>query len=144
MIKKEAIIIDLDGTLANCDHRRHLVEGEKRDWDRFFSLMWKDTANYIVWEFTQNPYATVLIVSGRPNKYRRTTVKWLKDNNITYNRLFMRKNGDYRKDDVVKQEIYDTKIKDKYDIKFAIDDREDIAEVWNRNGIPVLLFKLAK
>jgi hypothetical protein len=56
----------------------------------------------------------------------------------------MRKTGDKRKDAIVKQEIYDTKIKDKYEILYAIDDREDIAEVWNRNGIPVLLFKPGK
>jgi len=27
-----AIIVDLDGTLCDCNHRRHFVEGGNKDW----------------------------------------------------------------------------------------------------------------
>jgi phosphoglycolate phosphatase-like HAD superfamily hydrolase len=46
------IIFDLDGTLANIDHRRHLVEGPQKDWDAFFKACDKDIPNtQIVWLF---------------------------------------------------------------------------------------------
>lgn len=33
-------IIDIDGTLADCRHRlHHVLPGQKRDWDAFFSKM---------------------------------------------------------------------------------------------------------
>lgn len=39
------ILIDLDGTLANCDHRRHFVEGTKKNWSDFYQNMAFDTVN---------------------------------------------------------------------------------------------------
>jgi histidinol phosphatase-like enzyme len=35
-----AIIVDLDGTLASCEHRRHYVE--KKDWLSFYENMGHD------------------------------------------------------------------------------------------------------
>lgn len=35
----KAIIVDLDGTLANCEHRRHFLETKPKDWKSFHGLV---------------------------------------------------------------------------------------------------------
>jgi hypothetical protein len=52
----------------------------------------------------------------------------------------MRKTGDKRQDAIVKQEIYDTKIKGKYNILAVFDDRPQVCRMWHQNGLP--LFKV--
>ena len=41
-------IFDIDGTLMNIDHRRHYVEGDKKDWKSFVDNIKHDTPNYPV------------------------------------------------------------------------------------------------
>ena len=40
-----AVICDIDGTLADVQHRLHHLEGDPKDWDGFFAEM----RAYIVW-----------------------------------------------------------------------------------------------
>lgn len=37
------IIVDIDGTIADCRHRRKFLEGEVKDWQEFFAAMSHDT-----------------------------------------------------------------------------------------------------
>lgn len=55
-------------------------------------------------------------------------------NNIYYDDLYMRKDGDQRKDNVIKQEIL-KHIKEKYEISFAFDDRKSVVDMWRENGV---------
>ncbi len=145
---KKAIIIDIDGTLANIDHRRKYVVQTPKNWTKFNGLMSEDTVNdwcdKIIDAFTGYYQAyplegfTVIIVTGRMEDYIEVTETWLEKNDINYDFLYMRKSNDYRDDDIIKQEIYNKYIKDKYDILFAIDDRQRIVDMWRRNGITCL------
>ncbi len=47
--------------------------------------------------------------------------------------LFMRKSGAYRKDFIVKKEIFSEQIKDKYFIRFCIDDRNQVVDMWRKD-----------
>ena len=38
-------IFDIDGTLMDIDHRRHYVEGDKKDWKSFVDNIKHDTPN---------------------------------------------------------------------------------------------------
>ena len=42
----------------------------------------------------------------------------------------MRKNNDFRGDEIIKKEIYIEKIKDKYNILFVLDDRQKVVNMW--------------
>lgn len=55
--------------------------------------------------------------------------------------LMMRDNEDYRKDDIVKEE-HVKNIKKDYDVLFAIDDRMNNCEMFERNGIKALFCKV--
>ncbi len=50
----------------------------------------------------------------------------------------MRRSGDKRPDTEVKQQIYDTYFKDKYNIAYVIDDRPSVIQMWRSNGLEVI------
>ena len=137
---QKAIICDIDGTLANVEHRRHFVEDKKNaDWDAFNAEMGKDTINEWCKELLKIFYANgyeVLLVSGRPFEYTYETIFWLDKNEVQYSELFLReKKNDHRKDTIVKTEIYNNKIKGNYDILFVVDDRASVVANWRDLGL---------
>ena len=51
----------------------------------------------------------------------------------------MRLTGDFRKDSIVKREIYETHVQDNYFIEFVIDDRQQVVDMWrNECKLPCL------
>ena len=146
-----AIICDLDGTLAECEHRVHHVQkvdgnGLKKrpDWGAFYAGVRDDTVNGAVLSVLDrfmaygNPRLEIIFCSGRPEQCREDTQWWL--GNVAHlfwddYTLFMRPDGDFRADNIVKQEIYDTHIKGKYDVLFVMDDRQQVVDMWRRNGL---------
>jgi len=50
----------------------------------------------------------------------------------------MRATGDNRKDSIVKKEIYEGIIKPVFDVKFVLDDRNQVVEMWRSLGLTVL------
>jgi len=148
---QKAIIIDLDGTLYNCEARRaKYLSGDKKNFDLFNAEHVNDRPNEWCAELINCIQAAqcegrcdakIIYVSGRDNSHYESTANWITDN-TTYHWdepwILMRKPGDYRSDVEIKQEIYDIHIKDKYDVLFAIDDRQCIVDMWRRNGIVCL------
>lgn len=124
--KMKAIIVDIDGTLANISARRIHVEGSHKDWKSFNAKVHTDILNVWCRDIMQRMQKDfkILLVTGREESLREATLKWLEENDVPFDDLHMRKLKDYRKDDIVKLEIYEKKIKSKYEIFFVIDDRE--------------------
>ena len=132
----KAVIFDIDGTLAdNSERQKYLSELR---WDMFFNEMGNDYPVKEVLELynliKNSQQYKMIIVSGRPEKYKKLTEQWLTWNNIYYDDLYMRKDGDQRKDNVIKQEIL-KHIKEKYEISFAFDDRKSVVDMWRENGV---------
>tara|TARA_R110002020_G_scaffold171656_2_gene361679 strand:- start:747 stop:1235 length:489 start_codon:yes stop_codon:yes gene_type:complete len=131
------IICDLDGTLCNCEHRLQLAE-EKR-WDEFNEgciddLVYEDVANIV--RNLKEPEVQIYLVSGRTDNFKKQTEDWLVLNDIPYDRLYMRKEGDHRSDHIVKLEVL-MKIK-KSDIWFVLEDRTSVVEMWRKQGLTCL------
>jgi hypothetical protein len=59
-------------------------------------------------------------------------------NDETVFHLYMRPEGDMRKDAIVKLEIFDNEIRDNYDVQFALDDRNQVVEAYRSIGLTVL------
>jgi predicted kinase len=131
--KGNTIIVDLDGTYAHrCD----------RQWFDY-SKVDQDTVDVTV-DGIVNAYAkmgyTILIVSGREGTAEclSKTHAWLKNHNVPFYDLMMRKEGDYRRDSIVKEEIYNKYIKDKFDVEFVLDDRQAVVDKWRELGLKCL------
>lgn len=137
MTYTRAVIFDLDGTLANCEHRRHFVTSdEKKNWEAFYENMVHDSLNFPVYELYRSlPYLQRIIVTGRPNQYREQTARWLAKHYIEFDRLLMRGDGDFRQDYIIKEEILKEMILPHYEVLFAVDDRKQVVDMWRANGI---------
>lgn len=127
-----AIICDLDGTLAIINHRNPFDA----------SNCMYDGLNEPIAEIVKNYHAQgtkILLVSGRTETYKPQTIQWLEKHNIPYEKLMMRRARDMRKDSIIKQEIVDTQIKDKYFVRFVLDDRNQVVDMWRNDiGFPCL------
>jgi len=123
------IICDIDGTLA--------LFGDANPYERDFL---QDKPNMRIYELLNRikEDRTIFLVSGRMEKNREVTIQWLKQNDIPYDYLFMRKTDDVRKDIVIKKEIYETEIKDKYNVLFVLDDRNQVVDFWRSEGLTCL------
>ena len=154
-MKTKAIICDLDGTLADCSHRLHHIQGEKKDWKSFNALVAGDTVNDWCREIVLSLAGkyTILFTTGRMGtpKTRQETIEWIQRNVFPGDvfcgwklfffcdwLLFARPAKDYRPDWEVKQEMYLKEIKRKYDILFCIDDRQQVVDMWRKNGLVCL------
>jgi hypothetical protein len=110
------------------------------NWVSFFENMNADAPNPLVKEILNmiKPHVEVIILSARPDSYRYQTEWWLEEHQVWYDHLMMRYAGDSRKDEIVKEEILINQILPFYDLRFVIDDRPQVIEMWKRNGIPVI------
>ncbi len=122
-------IVDIDGTLA-INHTRNPFA-----WDK----VGEDALNPNVAEMVEKlgRDSTIIIFSGRSSVCRDLTVGWLKQYNINYKDLFMRPAEDQRADDVLKSELYDQNIRDRYNVLGVIDDRPKVCRMWRRLGLSV-------
>lgn len=139
--KKQAVCFDADGTMSDPTHRRHFVRSDaKKDWKGFFEGMKDDPVHHWCRAIANSmfPHYEVLIVSARPDNYRELTEQWLKDKTVSYDKLLMRKAGDYRPDTITKEQIFEFEIKPYYDILFVIDDRKNVIDQWRKMGVVCL------
>jgi predicted kinase len=137
--KKVAIAVDIDGTLANLDHRLHYVKGEgKKDWGSFFRTVGEDGVYEDVAELVrqQSDHCDIILCSGRTeDQTREATIVWLEKYCIPYNKLIMRPAMNYKRDDITKAMLYRYEIKPYYDIKFILDDRQTVVDKWRSMGL---------
>lgn len=137
-MKLKAIIIDIDGTLADCSHRRHLAQN--KNWKEFFDRSGDDDLNhwcFVIMQHLKVRYE-IILCTGRSEDYRLLTQTWLTQHGVPYKKLFMRKSKDYREDCVIKKEIYKNEIEPEYDVVFCVDDRQQVVDMWRAEGLVCL------
>lgn len=137
-------IFDLDGTLALCEHRQHLVRQKHPDWNAFFDACVDDTPNLPV-VYTMHKLslmADVEIWSGRSARVRPQTERWLRDHSVVINletnvtRLRMRDEGDFKPDELLKYEwLMSLSDHDRRRLVAVFDDRDKVVQMWRENGV---------
>lgn len=139
----EAIIFDVDGTLCDVRSVRHHVERPsdtlrfRPNFNRFHSESIYCPAHEQVVRLLNRAREAgyvILVVTGREEKWSFLTSTWLSEWSISYDELIMRPARDNRSDAIVKAEI-EREISKRFNARLAVDDREDIIEVWQRAGI---------
>jgi acid phosphatase class B len=133
-IKPQAIICDVDGTVA-------LMHGNRTpfEWDKVSTDKPNQWVIDLIVSYHNGTGCKVFFLSGRSDECMDDTHKWLLDNVDVPFDLFMRPLGQlYEKDAKVKYEIYTELIKPQYDVQFVIDDRQQVVDMWrNVAGLPV-------
>jgi predicted kinase len=141
----KAIIVDLDGTLA---YKENFVPDPRGYYD--YSRVYEDLVNvpinkildafYFKWN-AGGEKTQIIFMSGREDYCMEDTKRWLKDKagipRDTYE-IYMRKTKDFRKDCIVKKELFDQHVKDKYYVEFILDDRNSVVQMWRDLGLTCL------
>ena len=142
------LVVDLDGTIADCTHRLHLINGDgDKDWLGFYNAC-KDDAPIqpminMVRALNERHYSFI-VVTGRSELAREQTMEWLSANNLwDYTELLMRPEGDYREDGVVKLELLNNFVAmslngNKGAIEFILDDKDSVVNAYRGAGYRVL------
>lgn len=129
--KWDAIIVDVDGTLADMGNR-HPYE-----WDKVGNDQVRTHIKELVNIYMKADYK-VIILTGRDGSCYRGTLSWLQNNGIGFDKLYSRAAEDCRKDFIVKKEIYNKYILPYYNVRLIVDDRPQVIREWRRLGLPVI------
>lgn len=137
-----AMICDMDGSLCDVEPIRHYVSGDRRDFRAFHEASRFMSPRPIVDAMVRNAHnlgLAVVIVTARDARFERATRDFLVRHGLPFDALFMRPWGDLRRDTEVKRDIYSDILMAGFTPVHAIDDRADIAEVWESFGVPTTL-----
>ena len=132
------IIFDIDGTLADPKDRLHFLK--KKDWNSFYNDCLDDApihnVIYLLQELKKNHH--IIIFTGRPEQIKDKTLLWLKANNISFDEIYFRKDGDYRPDYEIKEEMLKNLNRS---IWFDVDNRKQVVDMFRKNNILCLQCK---
>ncbi len=139
-MKQPAIIVDVNGTLGDCTNRMQFLNAEPRDWEGFFRHMMVDTPVDFVHRFCNaqrnEPFwCEVILTTGAPERYRDLMEKWLEQNQVQYDHLYMRGNHEYIKGYVWKKKLYLDELRHKFDVVCILEDKEECANMYRELGL---------
>lgn len=127
MNKPQAIIVDVDGTLA--------LMGDRSPYD--WSRVGEDKPNEVIVELViqLSKRYKIIIVSGRDGSCFAATLGWLRTYCVPYEKFLIRTVGNNEKDSIVKERIYRKEIEPFYDVQFVLDDRDQVVKMWRSLGL---------
>ena len=137
-------IFDIDGTIA---HSLHFITQKSKDWASFFAACGEDKPIEDVLQLMHmisEAGNTIILVTGRSTECEQATLKWLHNYDVPFATIYMRKEGDYREDSVVKGELLDEILDDWREDKIAgvFEDRQQVVDMYRSRGLRV--YQVAK
>jgi len=150
----DVVIMDVDGTLANADHRLHLLPANRciqkdgaegrlhvdRAWREFLDAAVDDAPNPEIVALSNAMFdrALIFVVTGRDARDEAMTRNWLRDAGVMVDRLYMRPMGDRRCDTDIKREILGQIRAEGFNVLFAVEDRKRVTAMWRESGVRCL------
>lgn len=138
------IIVDIDGTIAHIENKYRSHYDTNCGSDLFDDLVFN-----MAFGLSKEYEADIIFLTGRTSKSWQSTRQWLDKHigeytkyNLELNngyQLYCRHHGDYRKDAIIKRELYDTFISNRYsDVLCVFDDRPSVIDMWHDLGLKVI------
>lgn len=133
--KQNAIIVDLDGTLAIFEGIRNGLDFTDVTNDKVNKPIKKILLMYKKYESK----GKIIIISGRPNTkiVYNQTLFWLKKNKIPFDYLYL-VDRDGIPDAENKKYFYEKNIANKYNIEFILEDRNNVVSMWRKLNLTCL------
>jgi len=126
-----AVLVDIDGTVA--------LIGDRSPYD--WLKVGFDSPNPAVIGAVRAMHAAgnaVVFCSGRDEEARAETGAWLDlFVGVPYEGLFLRPAGDNRQDALVKREMFESEIRDRWRVVGVFDDRRQVVRMWRELGLTV-------
>lgn len=141
MTKTPCAIFDIDGTLAEFDANRlgHLVHGTDKHWAAFHDAMAETAVIEPVARVMRHLHAAgerIVLCSGRPRGWQSATEAWLTQNNLPFDAIYLRRDGDDDlSDPVVKHILLEEMRGDGFAPWIVFDDRTSVVEFWRSEGL---------
>ncbi|MHA6793286.1 phosphatase domain-containing protein [Pseudonocardia bannensis] len=133
-------VFDIDGVLADVSHRLHHLRDRPQRWERFFSSADRDP---LLEEGAARLRAALLdhdvvYLTGRPERNRRLTERWLSRHGLPTDPLYMRSDDDYRPARLMKRQVL-RKLARTRRVASVLDDDPAVVEILEADGWPVEL-----
>lgn len=144
---KPLYIFDLDGTLANCEHRQCFLlnEDDPERWRKFYAACDLDLPNTPVistMKRLRDAGADIWVFSGRSDEVRDKTIDWLAQHTpfwryeLNEGALTMRPAGDFTPDHELKAQWLERMLVDDRERLVAVfDDRKSVVDMWRSKGV---------
>lgn len=132
--KRDAYIVDIDGTIASMDGKRGPFEWHNVGLD-------KPIQNVIdIINMLYSAGKRIILLSGRDKVCYTETVEWCREYGVNFDHLYMRPEGSGEKDRYVKLDLFNEHIRNQYNVLGVFDDRPQVALLWHDLGLT--LFKV--
>jgi hypothetical protein len=137
---RPAVIVDVDGVLADAQGRQHHLDWERRDWAAFFDAAGEDPVIEEVRALLGivDPDVAVLLVTARPVRIRDVTLTWLDAHGLRWDLLVMRPRDELAAAWSFKREVVDELRGDGFDLRLAIEDDPRNRDMYDEAGVPCL------
>ena len=135
-------VIDLDGTVADVRHRLHHLQRRPKDWDAFYAGIADDRplAEGLAVARSLADNHELVYLTGRPERYRKATLEWLRRHELPPGRLMMRRGGDRRPARVAKLAM----LRSLDGVAVLVDDDADVCTAARAAGFSVLVADWAR
>lgn len=134
------IVVDLDNTLCNDEHRQcHIAT---KDWNAYHESINGDPPNKDVLHTLHIMIGpvNVMILTSRPEDYRKVTEDWLHANEAPYDVMLMRPSGDFIDSTVHKiralEEFFGSREEVIKNVLFVLEDRNKLVKTFREYGLP--------
>jgi phosphoglycolate phosphatase-like HAD superfamily hydrolase len=133
-------VFDIDGVLADVRHRLHHLEARPQRWERFFQAAGRDPLLEEGARRLRDALAghDVLYLTGRPERTRRLTERWLAGHGLPTGPLLMRADDDVRPARYLKRSVL-RRLARTREVVSVLDDDPAVVAVLAADGWPVEL-----
>ncbi|MFC0530903.1 phosphatase domain-containing protein [Phytohabitans kaempferiae] len=125
------VLVDIDGTVA--------LMGDRSPFD--MRRVGEDQPHHAVIAAVRAMHAAghaIVYCTGRDESARPATELWLDQHvGVPYEALYMRDLHDSRRDSVVKHDIFEREVRDRYHVVGVFDDRMQVVKMWRELGLTV-------
>lgn len=142
-MREPTIIFDIDGTVANVSKRVKHLQGEVRDWEKFYEGFKDDEVIRPIADLLRavdhsyQPFLQLVCVTARPERTWTDTVRWLNEKaGFEPYKIFMRDDADDRPEAEVKRDLVEFLRREGYPIVLAFANRDEIVRMYRDMGIP--------
>ena len=134
-----AVVLDMDGVLSDARGRQHFLNGPgRKDWKGFFDAAGDDLVIEEVvrlLELLDRDLAIVLL-TARPVRIRPLTTDWLERNEVDWDLLVMRPDGDFGASVEFKRRTTRHLQERGFDLRLAFEDDRRNVDMFHEEGVP--------
>jgi predicted kinase len=124
----KAILLDVDGTAMKIGKHRGPYD---------FDKVIDDEPNFPVITTVQSLVAhegyKVIVMSGRDEVCKQDTLFSLEVAGVPVDEIYMRPQGDRRPDTIIKRELFDANVRNRFNVLFALDDRDVVVDMYRKD-----------